>query len=486
MGRMKNPNPEETSPSQLGAEQGPESNAGETRPVSIEPSHPGALQAGETLPLDLQPSPAEPAAPEADGASAFAETMPVNLLPQPTQEEPAAPETNAPAFAETMPVALQSQPPQPPQASPPPVPAAGGRRPISLRAITLLGLLGLALIALLSGYSGYQSGINQRKAAQAVQNSQIVDEQFQLGLQDLEAHRYDLARQRFEYVINLDPNYPGVTDKLAEALMYINTTATPTIVPTPTLTPTPDLRGVQELFTQAQQDLANSEWSLAIDTLLALRKADPNYQAVWVDDMLYVSFRNRGRDKILKNGDLEGGIYDLTVAEQFGLLDTEAKSSLTWARLYITGASFWELDWAQAVYYFGQVAPALPNLRDGSNWSATERYRLALAGYGGTLANSGDWCAAVEQYELSLSMGTDPQVEEAYAQAIEKCSGEGDESDESQGEGETSPEATPTDVPVTTEAPPTEPPPPEPTASEAPPEATPTEESPPPEATPTP
>lgn len=492
MGRMENPNLEETTPSHLGADKNSNSDAGETRPLSIDPPTPDALDAGETLPIPIDASELESdagtipvsvqqsqepsAAPEGSDAPAFAETMPVNVEP------PLQPETaDETAFAETMPVAVQTQPPQPPPVPPDAGAPTGGRRPISIRAVALLGLLGLALVALLSAYSGYQSGISQRKAAQAEANTQIVDEQFQLGMQDLQAHRYDLARQRFEYVINLDPNYPGVTDKLAEALMFINTTATPTVAPTPTLTPTPDMRGVEELFTQAQQDLANSEWDKAINTLLALRKADQNYQAVWVDDMLYVSFRNRGRDKILKNGDLEGGIYDLTLAEQFGPLDTDSKSYLTWARLYITGASFWELDWAQAVYYFGQVAPALPNLRDGSNWSATERYRQALAGYGGSLADGGDWCAAVEQYELSLSIGVDPQVEEAYAQAVEKCSGGGEEQ---QNEEETPPEVT--DEPVTTVAP-TEPPPPEATPTEAPPpEATPTEEAPPPEATPTP
>jgi len=181
----------------------------------------------------------------------------------------------------------------------PAAPAPKPRR-LSWRGWTVYGLLALFLIAVASAFMGYNAGIGERKRAEVEQVAVRVEEQYQLGLQDLEAGRYDLARQRFEYVIQLNPNYPGVTDKLAEVLLRLNSTATPTVAPTPTVTPTPDLRGVEELFQQAQTDLANYNWSAAIDTLLALRKADINYRAVWVDDMLYVSFRNRGTDKILK------------------------------------------------------------------------------------------------------------------------------------------------------------------------------------------
>jgi tetratricopeptide (TPR) repeat protein len=316
----------------------------------------------------------------------------------------------------------------------------------------------LVLIALLSAFGGYNSGIQLRKEAELAQVSSTADEQFQLGLQDLEAGHFDLAKQRFEYVIELNPSYPGATEKLAEVLLYMNATATPTPEPTPTITPTPDTRNVQELFTQAQQDLANSEWSAAIDTLLALRKADPVYQPVWVDDMLYISFRNRGRAKILQEADLEGGIYDLTVAGQFGLLDYDSKSLQDWARLYLTGASFWELDWAQAVFYFAQIAPALPNLRDGSGWTAAERYRLALIGYGEDLIEKEEWCDAQEQLELALSMGPDERGQQLLDDASNECGGGGDEGDEDEeGNGDEEPPAETEAPPAETEAPTTEP-----------------------------
>ena len=335
---------------------------------------------------------------------------------------------------------------------------------------SLLGLVGLVLIAVLSAFGGYNEGIRQRKQAEVAQLSAVIDEQFRLGLQEMQAGNFDLARQHFEYVVELNPAYPEVTDKLADVLFYLNATATPTVEPTPTITPTPDTRNVQELFTQAQQDLANSEWSTAIDTLLALRKADPAYQPVWVDDMLYLSFRNRGKTKIL-NADLEGGIYDMTVAGQYGYLDFDSRSLQDWARLYITGASFWELDWLQAVFYFAQIAPALPNLRDGSGWTAAERYRLALIGYGGDLAEKGEWCDAVQQLELSLSMGPDQDGQKLFDEASDHCNGS---SDEDNGDNNNDNEQPPQE----TEAPPAEETPTEPPPTEAPPTEEPPAETP--------
>jgi len=332
---------------------------------------------------------------------------------------------------------------------------------------SLIGLIGLLLIAVLSGFGGYNEGIRRRKQAEVVQVASLAVEQFQLGLQDMEAGRYDRARQRFEYVIELNPSYPGVTEKLADALLYMNATATPTVAPTPTITPTPDTRNVEQLFTQSQQDLANSNWESAINSLLSLRKADPVYQAVWVDGMLFVAHRNLGKNKIL-GGDLEGGIYDLTIAQQFGYLDFDSRSLQDWARLYLTGASFWELDWSQAVFYFAQVAPALPNLSDRSGWSAAERYRLALIGYGEDLIEQTEWCDAQAQLELALSMGPDEKGQQLYDQASEVCGGGGDSgSDEGEGDNSTE-EPSQTEVPAT-EEPTTEPSPTEPPPAETPP-----------------
>jgi tetratricopeptide (TPR) repeat protein len=338
----------------------------------------------------------------------------------------------------------------------PPEPPAKKRH--WLRNWSLLGLLALILVAAISAFSGYRAGIHQRTDAEAAQSAQLADEQYNLALSDMQSGQFDRARQRLDYVIRLDPNYPNVTEKMAEVMLLLNATATPTPRPEPTLAPTPGESSpdgtvdVEGLFSQAQQYLSNNDWANAIDTLLALRKADPEYQPVWVDGRLYVAYRNSGVEKILKKADLEGGIYDLTLAERFGLLDADAEGYLTWARLYITGASFWDLDWAQAVYYFGQIAPALPNLTDGSGWTATERYRLALINYGDLLGSQDDWCSAQEQYSIAMTLGSNADLEDKYAKAEEKCGGGGEGGDHHNGNPDATqepPAAQPTEEPPT-------------------------------------
>jgi tetratricopeptide (TPR) repeat protein len=284
-----------------------------------------------------------------------------------------------------------------------------------------LSLFALLIIAATSAFGGYLSGINERTSFESTQVAQQVSEQYQLGLADLEAKRYERARQRFEYVIRLNPNYPGVTEKLALVLLELNTTATPTMVPTPTLSPTPDLRGAEELFSQSQVLLADSMWSEAIDTLLKLRKDEPEYQTVKVDSMLYVALRNRGVERILREGDLEGGTYDLALAEKFGPLDVEASNMRTWADLYKTGASFWGLDWGQATLYFGQIIVVAPNLRDNTNMTASERFRIAAIKYGDILAASKEWCLAQQQYEAAFSIGGDPAVQPTASWVTQRC-----------------------------------------------------------------
>jgi hypothetical protein len=181
------------------------------------------------------------------------------------------------------------------------------------------------------------------------------------------------------------------------------------------------LRNVEDLFSQAEQALQNSNWASAIDTLLALRQADAQYRIVDVDGMLFIALRNSGDDKILKDGDLEGGIYDLTLAARFGPMDAEAKSLLNWSSLYITGASFWEIDWEQAAYYFGQVAPHAPNLRDGSGMTAVQRYGTAMLNYAKQLMGQKRFCDAQAQLQTAASLVNSGEIEQALAEATARC-----------------------------------------------------------------
>jgi hypothetical protein len=306
-------------------------------------------------------------------------------------------------------------------------PSNGGPRSWIL--MSVIGVFTLLVIAGMSAVGGIEAGKHDRLVVESTQKASQIQEQYGLAMEDIASGRDDLARQRFEWIIQRDPGYPGVPEQLADILMRMGITATATLVPTPTLTPTPDTRTRDELYESARQSMAGRDWSTAIDTLLKLRKEDPTFHPIEVDGWLYIALRYRGLDKI-KNADLEGGTYDLALAERFGPLDAEATNYRSWAELYVTGSSFWDVDWAQAVNYFSQLKLVAPYLRDGSGWTSIDRYRLALTKYGDWLTLQERWCEAQEQYQLALDEGAEPAVRPTAEYAAEECASPSDDVEE--------------------------------------------------------
>lgn len=272
-------------------------------------------------------------------------------------------------------------------------------------------LLGLLIFLGLAGggmYLGYQEGIRQRLAKQNEGMAVDLVTQYELGVKDMEAGRLEVARKRFETVIQYDPSYPGAMEHLTQVMLSIAKTTAPTAVFTPTVSPTPDMRGIEEKYNTAYQLVRAQDWDNAITALESVRKENTEYHAVEVDGMFAIALRERGILKI-KSGGLEQGMYDLSLAERFAPLDKDAEGYRTWARMYVIGVSFWELDWAQVVDYFSQIYGALPYLSDG-NYTAADRYRLALWSYGDQFVANGDYCSARDQYKLSLAINNDAQL----------------------------------------------------------------------------
>jgi hypothetical protein len=192
---------------------------------------------------------------------------------------------------------------------------------------------------------------------------------------------------------------------------------TPTI--TPSLTPTPDFSGAEQAFAQAQQLIAAQDWPGAIGALDQIRKLDPNYKTSLVDGMYYFALRNYGYNLITQQGNLEGGIYYFTLAERFGPLDRDANGMREGARYYLIGASFWELDWEQVLFYFNQVAGY--GLWDGT-YTVSQRIQIASMRYGDQLVSEERWCDAVTQYEAAQAIAAlDEQAAEGYARAHNEC-----------------------------------------------------------------
>ena len=301
-------------------------------------------------------------------------------------------------------------------------------------------ILLLIVAVVFASAGGYYAGQRIRRLDLAADVSRVVDEQFQLGLEDLDAGRFELARQRFEYVIRLDPTYPQVAEKLAAALVGMNA---PVATIAPVATPTPNLAPVEDLFVQALAAYENQEWDVVIDTLLALRAKDAEYRAIEVDGMMYAALRNRGLHRIRDEARLEEGLYDLSRAERFAPLDNDAEAFRGWAQLYLQANSYYGVNWAQAVFYFAQVYLVAPYITNDVYLKlATSAQR-----YGDELIIANDPCAAEEQYYQSLLAWENPDLVPTATEAHDRC----EESQRPEPPPETpGPSPTPTETPTPT------------------------------------
>jgi tetratricopeptide (TPR) repeat protein len=280
--------------------------------------------------------------------------------------------------------------------------------------VILFGIIVLGV----GGITGYASGLNERNSLSDSQSSLIIQEQFDLGVQDLLAGNFELARQRFAYIIEIEPENSAARELLGDALVALDQpTQTPTLTPSPTLdispTPTFDLSSMDGLFGAAQAAHGSGDYDAAVEMLVTLLAEAPDFRRQEVDQLLFTVLRNRGLDKIWR-GDQEQGIYDLTLAERLFPLDNQASSWRTSAAFYLFANSYFGLDWALATEYFSQICNA-------AIWDACWKYSQAAWQYGNKLMEAEDSCGAVVQYDASLRTREDSNKAPTATEAADIC-----------------------------------------------------------------
>ncbi|HEY44100.1 MAG TPA: hypothetical protein G4O11_08975 [Anaerolineae bacterium] len=268
--------------------------------------------------------------------------------------------------------------------------APEGRKPMWLWLVVIPILV--FVVWGLAAVMGYVAGQDKRQADQVQSIAQISKEQFDLGIEDLLAGDFEFAKQRFEYVLSLDPQYPGAAELLGQAMEALQQpTPTPSPIVSPTPSATPDLTSYDSVFQSAQAVFNGGDWSAALDLLLLLRGEAPEFKLVEVNQLMQTALRNRGMDKLFQ-GRLEEGIYDLYLAERFGPLDTQASSWRRSAEFFMLANSYFGLDWPLSTEYFGQICVA-------NIWAACTKYAQSAREFGHLLVAEEAYCRAVLQYE---------------------------------------------------------------------------------------
>ena len=270
----------------------------------------------------------------------------------------------------------------------------------------LLGIVLMIALGILGGVLGYNTAISARQAEYSRRSMMAAAEQYQMAIADIEQGKYQNAKTRLDYVIEVDPAYPGAMETYQMVMLALYPTASPTPVMTATPAPTAtvDTRGEEEMFQAIQQAVYNQNWEYAINLITALRDRNISYRGIEVDGLYYIALRNYGMQQI-NAGYLENGVYNITLAESFGPIDNQADSLRNAARAYLSGAGFWEIDWYKALDYYSNAASVMPNLMDrATNMTANQRYAEASFAIASKLIASEDFCGAIPYYQQGLAI----------------------------------------------------------------------------------
>jgi hypothetical protein len=275
----------------------------------------------------------------------------------------------------------------------------------------------LIIVLSIAILSGYQSGLEQREIDTREQESLALLDQFNLGVEDLTAGRYDLAKQRAEYILSVDPDNEAAIGLLDLALKALNQ---PTLTPTPLITPTkttptatPDVSTVEKHYEAAAAAVGRGDWTAALALLVDLRADHPEYRSEEVNQMMFTALRNRGFENILQ-GNQEQGIYDLSLAERFAPLDNQAASWRRSAEFYLFANSYVGLDWSQAYRWFSDLCGA-------AIWDSCYKFALSARSYADLLVATQDPCAALLPYEQSLITLYDGDLAVTATEAANLC-----------------------------------------------------------------
>jgi tetratricopeptide (TPR) repeat protein len=294
-------------------------------------------------------------------------------------------------------------------------PSPTRRPPLILIALGVLAVFAITIGVAIWG--GYQSGLRQHQSQIQATRSAELKNQYDLGVADLAAGHNELAQQRFEYILGIDPSYPGAAEKLVEAKAVVVPEMTPSATPVPLPTVTPVTTGTDpaSLLALAQQSSTSKNWDEVIQRLSDLRAADPNYQPAEVDKLLFTALRNRGVARIQAK-DLESGIFDLNQAEALGKLDTEAQSHRVWARYYLDAMSFWGLNWKKTVELLSELHGFAPYFHD-----TAAKLTEARLNYAAQLVSAKNFCEAATQYAEAQKLSPTQAVADKQAAAQAQC-----------------------------------------------------------------
>jgi tetratricopeptide (TPR) repeat protein len=265
---------------------------------------------------------------------------------------------------------------------------APGRRPRTWL-WTLIDALGVGLLVaymLGLGVLGIYDGLKDR----AIENQQIAQEHYDLGLTQLAAGNYELAVAEFELALRHNSNLSDARTRLREAKDLAQ------ILVTPTSETRQD--AAQLLYSQAVADYEGGNLEQAVLVLDELRGLDADFQHDNVQTMLVTAHYQLGLNAVMQDHLDEA----TTHFEEVLALDSghkDAQDQLNLVHLYTAALNHWGGDWLATIQALKGLYALAPDYKD-----VQMRLHDAYCFLAQEYAAAGNWCQAADEYAAAVQV----------------------------------------------------------------------------------
>lgn len=274
---------------------------------------------------------------------------------------------------------------------------------LSLSLFVLVSLMVCVLAVLTPTLAGAIAGYQQLQN----ENHENAILHYQRGLGYLAESYPDLAQAEFQISLRYDDSFDPALEKLQGIQTRVAEQSNPA-----SANPGNTITG--KLLDEARKDISQKLWNEAIDRLEQLQGVDANFQTQTVNDLLFQSYSESGKQASL-NGEIE------LARERFDAAltlrkDPEITRQRDMAELYLDGQQAVGNDWPTAIQRFTTLYQLDPNYDD-----VKKRLTDAHVQYGDRAAKGNAWCLAAREYDRAGALIPDILATQKYSQATTRC-----------------------------------------------------------------
>jgi tetratricopeptide (TPR) repeat protein len=265
---------------------------------------------------------------------------------------------------------------------------APGRRPRTWL-WTLIAALGVGLLVayiVILGALGVYDGLKDR----AIENQQIAQEHYNLGLSYLEAGNYEMAIAEFELALRHNASLNDARTRLREAKELAKAV----------VTPTSETRqdAAELLYRQAVAHYEGGNLEQAVMVLDELRGLDAEFRRENVQTMLITAHYQLGLNAVIQDR-MDEAVTHFEAVLALDPKHKEAQDQLNLVHLYTAALNHWGGDWTATIQALKGLYALAPDYKD-VQLRLQDAHRFLAEEY----AAAGNWCQAADEYAAAVQI----------------------------------------------------------------------------------